>query len=316
MVEDSEDIRDSGSQMTWTETPIRRENRFIADCGYKIPDTRNCRRKYRIKTTIFLSVLANQGDRMWHFAMSVFLIELYGHNLLLTAVFGLVVAGSVLVFGALIGDWIDRKPRNKVAHASLFIQNSSVTACCIVLMLVFSYKTEIEQLWHGWFTVVCYAVVIILADLANLASTALTITIQKDWIVVITGDNRGQLAGMNAAIRRMDQVINIFAPLSVGQVMTWGSNVIGCGFILGWNLISLLVEFIFLSRVYQLVPPLAVKPQQNAGKYVLERQLEPTNVQELFFKPRDPAKEPAAYLPIPKKHQPTHTARSFFNSLD
>uniref|UniRef100_A0A674HWX5 Solute carrier family 40 member n=1 Tax=Terrapene triunguis TaxID=2587831 RepID=A0A674HWX5_9SAUR len=204
------------------------------------------------------------GDRMWHFAMSVFLIELYGHNLLLTAVFGLVVAGSVLVFGALIGDWIDRKPRNKVAHASLFIQNSSVTACCVVLMLVFSYKAEIEQMWHGWFTVFCYAVVIILADLANLASTALTITIQKDWIVVITGDNRGQLAGMNAAIRRMDQVINIFAPLSVGQVMTWASNVIGCGFILGWNLISLLVEFIFLSRVYQLVPPLAVKSQQNA----------------------------------------------------
>uniref|UniRef100_A0A8C0JAU2 Solute carrier family 40 member n=1 Tax=Chelonoidis abingdonii TaxID=106734 RepID=A0A8C0JAU2_CHEAB len=209
------------------------------------------------------------GDRMWHFAMSVFLIELYGHNLLLTAVFGLVVAGSVLVFGALIGDWIDRKPRNKVAHASLFIQNSSVTACCVVLMLVFSYKSEIEQMWHGWFTVsvFCYAVVIILADLANLASTALMITVQKDWIVVITGDNRGQLAGMNAAIRRMDQVINIFAPLSVGQVMTWASNVIGCGFILGWNLISLLVEFIFLSRVYQLVPPLAVKSQQNAGEY-------------------------------------------------
>uniref|UniRef100_A0A8C3PC97 Solute carrier family 40 member n=1 Tax=Chrysemys picta bellii TaxID=8478 RepID=A0A8C3PC97_CHRPI len=209
---------------------------------------------------------------MWHFAMSVFLIELYGHNLLLTAVFGLVVAGSVLVFGALIGDWIDRKPRNKVAHASLFIQNSSVTACCVVLMLVFSYKAEIEQMWHGWFTVsvFCYAVVIILADLANLASTALTITIQKDWIVVITGDNRGQLAGMNAAIRRMDQVINIFAPLSVGQVMTWASNVIGCGFILGWNLISLLVEFIFLSRVYQLVPPLAVKSQQNAGEYELK----------------------------------------------
>uniref|UniRef100_A0A8C3ICV8 Solute carrier family 40 member n=1 Tax=Chrysemys picta bellii TaxID=8478 RepID=A0A8C3ICV8_CHRPI len=216
---------------------------------------------------------------MWHFAMSVFLIELYGHNLLLTAVFGLVVAGSVLVFGALIGDWIDRKPRNKVAHASLFIQNSSVTACCVVLMLVFSYKAEIEQMWHGWFTVsvFCYAVVIILADLANLASTALTITIQKDWIVVITGDNRGQLAGMNAAIRRMDQVINIFAPLSVGQVMTWASNVIGCGFILGWNLISLLVEFIFLSRVYQLVPPLAVKSQQNAGEYVIERQMELTN---------------------------------------
>ncbi|TFK07344.1 membralin [Platysternon megacephalum] len=270
MVEDSEGLKNSGSQRIWTETPIRRENRFLdAVLSYLMGP------RFLVYASCALSIW---GDRMWHFAMSVFLIELYGHNLLLTAVFGLVVAGSVLVFGALIGDWIDRKPRNKVAHASLFIQNSSVTACCVVLMLVFSYKTEIEQMWHGWFTVFCYAVVIILADLANLASTALTITIQKDWIVVITGDNRGQLAGMNAAIRRMDQVINIFAPLSVGQVMTWASNVIGCGFILGWNLISLLVEFIFLSRVYQLVPPLAVKSQQNAGEYVIERQVELTNV--------------------------------------
>lgn len=50
---------------------------------------------------------------MWHFAISVFLIELYGHNLLLTAIFGLVLAGSVLLLGALIGDWVDRNPRNK-----------------------------------------------------------------------------------------------------------------------------------------------------------------------------------------------------------
>nr|EAL24263.1 similar to solute carrier family 40 (iron-regulated transporter), member 1; iron regulated gene 1; ferroportin 1; solute carrier family 11 (proton-coupled divalent metal ion transporters), member 3 [Homo sapiens] len=53
------------------------------------------------------------GDQMWHFAMSVFLVELYGHNLLLSAVFGLVVAGYVLIFGVLIGDWIEKKPRNK-----------------------------------------------------------------------------------------------------------------------------------------------------------------------------------------------------------
>nr|XP_020848863.1 solute carrier family 40 member 1-like [Phascolarctos cinereus] len=201
------------------------------------------------KFLVYVScALSIWGDRMWHFALSVFLIELYGRNLLLTAVFGLVVAGSVLVFGVLIGDWIDRKPRNKVAHASLFLQNSSVAACCVVLMLVFSYQSELEGIWQGWLMVACYVAVIILADLANLASTALTITIQRDWIVVITGDNRSQLAGMNATIRRMDQVINIFAPLSVGQVMTWASNVIGCGFILGWNLVSLLVEFLFPSK--------------------------------------------------------------------
>ncbi|XP_034029559.1 solute carrier family 40 member 1 [Thalassophryne amazonica] len=244
MVElDSEDIRDEqakktrsipGSALTYLKGP-----------------------KFLIYVTEALSMW---GDRMWHFAISVFLIELYGRNLLLTAVFGLVVAGSVLLLGPLIGDWVDRNPRNKAAHASLFLQNISVTACSIVLMLVFSYKQMIEEMWDGWLTVVCYTVVIILADVANLASTALTITIQSDWIVVITGYNRGHLAGMNATMRRIDQVTNILAPLAVGQVMTLASNVVGCGFILGWNLVSLTVEFIFLSRVYRIVPALSVKP--------------------------------------------------------
>uniref|UniRef100_A0A3B5Q177 Solute carrier family 40 member n=1 Tax=Xiphophorus maculatus TaxID=8083 RepID=A0A3B5Q177_XIPMA len=220
--------------------------------------------------------LSMWGDRMWHFAISVFLIELYGRNLLLTAVFGLVLAGSVLLLGALIGDWVDRNPRNKVAHASLFIQNTSVTVCSIVLMLVFSYKEQIELIWDGWFTVVCYTVVIILADVANLASTALTIAIQRDWIVVITGYNRGHLAGMNATMRRIDQVTNILAPLAVGQVMTLASNVVGCGFILAWNLFSLIVEFFFLSRVYRIVPALSVKPPTVEGdqEYIYEETLE------------------------------------------
>ncbi|XP_021172140.2 solute carrier family 40 member 1 isoform X2 [Fundulus heteroclitus] len=245
------------------------------------------------KFLIYVSgALSMWGDRMWHFAISVFLIELYGHNLLLTAVFGLVLAGSVLLLGALIGDWVDRNPRNKVAHASLFIQNTSVTVCSIVLMLVFSYKERIEQIWDGWFTVVCYTVVIILADVANLASTALTIAIQRDWIVVITGYNRGHLAGMNATMRRIDQVTNILAPLAVGQVMTLASNVVGCGFILAWNLFSLIVEFFFLSRVYRIVPALSVKPPAVEGD--LQAYLERMEMRGLQGEANEDQPEPRA----------------------
>lgn len=50
---------------------------------------------------------------MWNFAVAVFLVELYGNSLLLSAVYGLVVAGSVLLLGAIIGDWVDRNPRLK-----------------------------------------------------------------------------------------------------------------------------------------------------------------------------------------------------------
>ncbi|KAG1949050.1 iron regulated [Pimephales promelas] len=254
------------------------------------------------KFLIYVSgALSMWGDRMWHFAISVFLIELYGHNLLLTGIFGLVVAGSVLLLGALIGDWVDRNPRNKVAHASLFIQNISVTVCSIVLMLVFSYKKWIEEIWDGWLTVVCYTVVIVLADVANLASTALTIAIQRDWIVVITGYNRGHLAGMNATMRRIDQVTNILAPLVVGQVMTLASNVVGCGFILGWNLVSLIVEFVFLSRVYRIVPALSVKPPALEQQSYLEKKRK--CAQDRPSRPRNttspPGKDPTLLIATP-----------------
>ena len=53
-----------------------------------------------IKTCFAYTAL--QEDQIWHFAMSVFLLKLYGYHLLLIAVFGLVVAGFVLIFGVLM----------------------------------------------------------------------------------------------------------------------------------------------------------------------------------------------------------------------
>ncbi|XP_055967872.1 solute carrier family 40 member 1 isoform X2 [Sorex fumeus] len=203
--------------------------------------------------------LSTWGDRMWHFAVSVFLVELYGNSLLLTAVYGLVVAGSVLLLGAIIGDWVDKNARLKVAQTSLVVQNVSVILCGIILMMVFLHKNELLSMYHGWVLTSCYIMIITIANVANLASTATAITIQRDWIVVVAGEDRSKLADMNATIRRIDQLTNILAPMAVGQIMTFGSPVIGCGFISGWNLVSMCVEYFLLWKVYQKTPALAMK---------------------------------------------------------
>ncbi|XP_004601277.2 solute carrier family 40 member 1 isoform X2 [Sorex araneus] len=203
--------------------------------------------------------LSTWGDRMWHFAVSVFLVELYGNSLLLTAVYGLVVAGSVLVLGAIIGDWVDKNARLKVAQTSLVVQNVSVILCGVILMMVFLHKNELLNMYHGWVLTSCYIMIITIANIANLASTATAITIQRDWIVVVAGEDRSKLADMNATIRRIDQLTNILAPMAVGQIMTFGSPVIGCGFISGWNLVSMCVEYFLLWKVYQKTPALATK---------------------------------------------------------
>ncbi|XP_024141827.1 solute carrier family 40 member 1 [Oryzias melastigma] len=207
--------------------------------------------------------LSTWGDRMWNFAVSVFLVELYGNSLLLTAVYGLVVAGSVLLLGAIIGDWVDKNPRLKVAQTSLLVQNSCVILCGVLLMLVFQFKEQLVELYNGWILTVCYILVITIANIANLASTATSITIQRDWVVVVAGQDSSKLADMNATVRIIDQLTNILAPMLVGQIMTFGSHFVGCGFISGWNLCSMCVEYALLWKVYQKTPALAEKAGQK-----------------------------------------------------
>ncbi|XP_069077662.1 ferroportin-like [Pleurodeles waltl] len=214
--------------------------------------------------------LSTWGDRMWHFAVSVFLVELYGNSLLLTAVYGLVVAGSVLVFGALIGDWVDKNARLKVAQTSLIVQNASVAFCAAMLIVIFLYKVELISLYQGWPLTVCYLVVITNGTIAVLASTATSITIQRDWIIVVAGENENSLAEMNATMRRIDQVTNILSPLAVGQIITFGSLVIGCGFIAGWNILSMGLEYFILWKVYQKTPALAIKGGQKGDEQEMQ----------------------------------------------
>ncbi|KAM9803113.1 solute carrier family 40 member 1 [Syngnathus typhle] len=240
------------------------------------------------KFLIYLGhALSTWGDRMWNFAVAVFLVELYGNSLLLTAVYGLVVAGSVLLLGAIIGDWVDRNPRLKVAQMSLIVQNSCVILCGIILMVVFRFKEQLVEAYNGWLLTTCYILVISIANMANLASTAMSITIQRDWVVVVAGQDSSKLADMNATVRIIDQLTNILAPMLVGQIMAFGSHFIGCGFISGWNLFSMFLEYTLLWKVYQKTPALAVKGGQKAENQQELKQLSPVKESETGQSPEE-----------------------------
>ncbi|KAF3842665.1 hypothetical protein F7725_001514 [Dissostichus mawsoni] len=79
---------------------------------------------------------------------------------------------------------------------------------------------------------------------------------------------------MNATVRIIDQLTNILAPMLVGQIMTFGSPFIGCGFIAGWNLCSMCVEYALLWTVYQKTPALSMKGGQKEQQQEL-KQLSP-----------------------------------------
>ncbi|XP_032241201.1 solute carrier family 40 member 1 [Nematostella vectensis] len=197
--------------------------------------------------------LSAWGDRMWEFAVALYLVELTPGSLRLTAIFQLTRTLCTILLGPYVGAWVDANPRLKVAQRSLVAQNLAVAASALILLLILSVK-----LFHGLF-VLLVGLAIFVACFSVLAGIATKIAVQKDWVVVICQGDKSLLAGTNAIMRRIDLVCKILAPALVGQVMTYVSKSAGVILIASWNVLSVFVEYFMLLRVYHSVPSLAHK---------------------------------------------------------
>ena len=66
--------------------------------------------------------LSAWGDRMWNFASGLFLMGLMGDDLELVGIYGFAKCFTVIMLGALIGNWIDRSKRLTSAKTFLIIK--------------------------------------------------------------------------------------------------------------------------------------------------------------------------------------------------
>lgn len=81
------------------------------------------------------------------------------------------------------------------ARISLVIQNLSIAICAVIIYFVIYFKEEIENEWPDkWLLNICFGAIILIAVIAQLASTGNTIAVEKDWIVEICGDDTDLLA--------------------------------------------------------------------------------------------------------------------------
>jgi len=205
-------------------------------------------------------VLSTWGDNMWWFAGGCYMLELHKASLRLTAIYGLVIAATVIMFGASIGRWIDRSRRLTAARVFLTIQNTAVSLCALLLAGFITYRSELQD-WdeEGLVTYSVCVGAIILASVARLASSGTNIIIQKDWVVVIADGDNDQLAKMNSILRTIELVTYLLAPAAVGQLFTFsGFGTTGI-LIAGWNVGSMCLEYLLLALIYRKYPALAKK---------------------------------------------------------
>lgn len=199
--------------------------------------------------------LSAWGDRMWSFAVGLYLVEI-DDSLRLTATYGLSLTASVFFFGAVVGRAVDKTSRLRAIQISLFLQNSFVTVNAVLMVLLLQYQVKSGA---GFVYGLVQLLIILVGVCAKLSSVAEKIAVQKDWIVVIAGENKEYLAAMNASIRRIDLTVNILAPIVVGWIMSFASMKIAGIFIASWNIVSMFVEYFLLWNVYKRVPALAEK---------------------------------------------------------
>merc|ERR1719450_1965933 len=196
---------------------------------------------------------------MWWFAGGCYMLELYKESLRLTAIYGLVIAASVIIFGASVGRCIDKTRRLTAARVFLTIQNTAVSLCALLLSWFISHKETIKEERQYWATIGVSVGAIILASVARLASSGTNIIIQKDWIVVIAEDDTDRLAKMNSILRTIELTTYMLAPAAAGQLFTF----FGFGYtgiiIAGWNIVSVCLEYFLLSLIYKKYPALANK---------------------------------------------------------
>ncbi|CAL1531470.1 unnamed protein product [Lymnaea stagnalis] len=194
------------------------------------------------------------GDRMWTFAVGIFMVHITPDSLQLTAIYGLTMGTTVLLGGAIIGDWVDNSTRLRAAQLTIVLQNVLIILCAAVIYCFLMFKEELLDIGE-WTRYVAYGLIILLASAANLATIANTIAVEKDWIVEICERDEEKLATMTATMRAIDLSTQILAPIVTGQVMEWSVEN-GAIFLSSWNAVSCIVEYFLLFKVYSTVPAL------------------------------------------------------------
>jgi len=211
--------------------------------------------------------MATWGDNMWWFAGGLFMLKLdNGSSLQLTAVYGLVLAATVILLGSTIGNWIDNTRRIVAARTFLAVQNLSVAIAASILSgyLVHLNKnatnsTEDSKSPEGEDSVAKWSVVvasIALCAVAKLASAGTVILIQRDWIVVIANGDKDNLAKMNSVLRTIELTTYMVAPIVVGQLFHFAGYIFTGFFIAGWNVVSVALEYLLLNSIYREYPKL------------------------------------------------------------
>uniref|UniRef100_A0A0N4ZTH7 Solute carrier family 40 member n=1 Tax=Parastrongyloides trichosuri TaxID=131310 RepID=A0A0N4ZTH7_PARTI len=184
------------------------------------------------------------SDRFWLFTVIFILQEIGGLKLIAISQFfnGL----ATILLSGILGKWLDKQKRIKSMTFVLFLNNICITLCSITYMIILKCKIDNEEVIYD--LLVYFG--LILNALSEVASQGERMLLSKDWILVLINNDESKLSKKNATMTTLDQIMCITAPLIIGILLKNFDYSIVCATFTIWNLLSWIIEYILLKKLY------------------------------------------------------------------
>jgi iron-regulated transporter 1 len=193
--------------------------------------------------------LSTWNSRTFEFGAVLFLAAIFPGTLLYASSYALIRALAATLLSSRVGSYVDQANRLVTIRASIVWQRIPVAVSCAVFLLLLNAQDSVLALW------VCFPVTIVLACVEKLASIANTVSIERDWIIVISESTGTSLRELNSTLRRIDLLCKLVAPVFISLVFSYSTS-IALLVVMGMSSASSIVEYFAIAAVYRRVPEL------------------------------------------------------------
>jgi solute carrier family 40 (iron-regulated transporter), member 1 len=215
-------------------------------------------------------------------------------SLFLVSTYGLISWGCLLLFGsAMARFFVDTISWNRQSALIMLIvaENVAVIAGCLVSYEIFQrddeYFTHQQQQQqqpqhaHSWMRTVLLTILFTSGSIGLVLQQTMVVVLERDWLIVVAahqqqqatttggvGDDPDSLGEMNVVVRQIDLACRVLTPAFAGSLIGWLQHgatdnirdLRQAALVLGMlNAISMVVEIVFMTRLYHLVPGLATR---------------------------------------------------------
>ncbi|KAF7591879.1 hypothetical protein BBP40_000922 [Aspergillus hancockii] len=156
----------------------------------------------RVAHRLYIShFLSTWNSRVFEFGAVLYLASVYPGTLLPMSIYALSRGLAAIILAPAVGHYIDVGNRLQVVRLSIVLQRLVVAASCIMFYLR-AIRLPILRGYDG----IVLACLAFLACVEKVCSIMNLVSVERDWVVVVAGEDHERLKTMNAQMRRIDLI--------------------------------------------------------------------------------------------------------------